>query len=113
MATLNRDELRDYLDFERTMITQQSHLDNQRGGDASVGRKRKRSSGQTMVLIKEFMTTENRPVTMLEICDHLKRAPGPHLRAFMRQMVEAGEIDQTHDFGAGPSIPRFLYSIKR
>ena len=113
MPTLDRDELRQYLDFERTTVIQQSHLDNQRGGDAAVGRKRKRASSQTMILIKEFMAAENRPVTMLQICDHLKRAPGPHLRSFMRQMVELGEIEQTHDFGAGPSIPRFLYTLKR
>lgn len=97
--------------FGSTFNAQQSHPDTQGDGDARVGRKRKRKADQTIKLIKEFMQEQNRPVTMLEICDYLRRSPGPHLRAFMRQLVETGEVRQTQDYGAGPSIPRFLYEL--
>jgi hypothetical protein len=97
-------------------VAQPSHLENREGSETTVGRRRKqqrRSSETTKTLIKEFMARENRAVTMLEICTMLNREPAPHFRAFMREMEQSGEIEKSEDNAAGPSIPRFLYTLKR
>jgi len=101
--------------FGRASVAEVSHLENQEGSEVSVGRRRKqqrRSADKTKKLIKEFMAMENRPVTMLEICTMLGREPAPHFRTFMREMEQAGEIEKSEDYGAGPSIPRFLYTLR-
>jgi len=100
----------------RASVAEPSHLQNREGEEIAVGRGKKqqrRSSEATKKLIKEFMAGADRPVTMLEICEMLKREPAPHFRAFMREMEQAGEVQKTEDYGAGPSIPRFLYTLKR
>lgn len=115
MPSFSMDELTKSV-FGRASVAQPSHLENREGTEAAVGRRRKqqrRSSDATKKLIKEFLSEENRPVTMLEICNMLGREPAPHFRAFMREMEQAGEVEITHDFGAGPSIPRFFFTLKR
>jgi len=78
-----------------------------------VGRRGKRSVQETETLIREFITGADKPVTLLEICDHLERSVAPHYRAILARLVDAGEIRMSMDYGAGPSIPRYLYSHNR
>jgi CTP-dependent riboflavin kinase len=77
-----------------------------------VGRRKKdrrRTAEDTAKLIKKFLVKQGKWVTLLDICDHLDRAPGPHLRRILDTMIEAGEVERDQDLGAGPSIPRHLY----
>lgn len=85
------------------------------GGEVSrmVGRRGKRSVQETETLIREFIASSNEPVTLLQICDHLDRSVAPHYRAILARLVNAGEVKMTMDYGAGPSIPRYLYSHNR
>jgi len=78
-----------------------------------VGRKGKRSTEESERLIKEFIFTSRKPVTFLDICQHLGRKPGAHFRAMLDQMVKSGEVIKSSDYGAGPSIPRHLYRRAR
>lgn len=79
---------------------------------ARVGRKKKdrrRSADDTTKLIKKFLIKQAGWVTLLSICEHLDRDPGPHLRRIIDAMIDAGEVLRKTDHGAGPSIPRYLY----
>lgn len=78
-----------------------------------VGRRGKRSVQETETLIREFVASSKEPVTLLQICDHLDRSVAPHYRAILARMVDAGEVRMTMDYGAGPSIPRYLYQRAR
>jgi len=78
-----------------------------------VGRRGKRAVQETETLIREFIASSKEPVTLLQICDHLERSVAPHYRAILARLVEAGEVNRTEDYGAGPSIPRYLYSHNR
>lgn len=74
-----------------------------------VGRKGKRSPDESARLIKEFIYRSSKPVTFLDICQYLERKPSPHFRAMLDKMVNDGEVIKSADYGAGPSIPRYLY----
>lgn len=79
---------------------------------ATVGRRKKdrrRTAEETRKLIKRFLVKQGGWVTLLAICDHLERDPGPHLRRILVTMIDAGEVEGTQDFAAGPTIPRYLY----
>lgn len=78
-----------------------------------AGRKGKRPIEESKSLILNFIAGAEKPVTLLEICDHLGRKPAPHYRAILNELVATGKVKREHDFEAGPSIPRFLYSINR
>jgi len=77
-----------------------------------VGRRKKdrrRSADETEKLIKKYLVKQGKWVLLLDICDHLDRAPGPHIRRILDTLIAAGEVERVQDYGAGPSIPRFLY----
>lgn len=82
-----------------------------------VGRRKKdrrRKAEDTEKLIKKFLVKQGVWTTLLDICNHLERSPGPHIRRIIDGMIEAGELERVQDFGAGPSIPRYLYrAIKK
>lgn len=83
---------------------------------ARVGRRKKdrrRTAEETAKLIKKFLIKQREWVTLLSICEHLDRDPGPHLRRILDTMIAAGEIEREMDYGAGPSIPRYLYRAKK
>lgn len=117
MPTIRRDELEQSV-YGSTTNVQRSHLEKQRGDAQTVGevqrmpgRRDRRTADQNMALIKTFISEAGRPVLLLEICDHLGRKPSPHLRSILTALVASGEVVQTQDFGAGPVVPRFWYSL--
>lgn len=91
------------------------HLDEKSKQEAGqmAGRKGKRPIEESKTLILNFITAAEKPVTLLEICDHLGRKPAPHYRAILNELVASKIVKKEHDFEAGPSIPRFLYSLNR
>lgn len=77
-----------------------------------VGRRKKdrrRTADETEKLIKKYLNKQGGWVTLLSICEVLDRDPGPHLRRILDTMIQAGEVLRKTDYGAGPSIPRYLY----
>lgn len=81
-----------------------------------VGRRKKdrrRTADESSKLIKKFLIKQGGWTTLLAICEALDRDPGPHLRRILDTMIEAGEILRKTDYGAGPSIPRYLYKAVR
>lgn len=77
-----------------------------------VGRKKKdrrRKADETAVLIKKYLVKRGTWVTLLDICDHLDRSPGPHVRRILDALIDQGEVERVQDYGAGPVIPRYLY----
>lgn len=105
-TTIDREELDKLLgrttDVRRLPISEQ-------GGEHMVGRVGKRSPEESVRLIKEFIYRSKKPVTFLQICQHLERKPSAHFRAMLDKMVNDGEVIKSADYGAGPSIPRYLY----
>lgn len=112
MPTLNMNELMDS-DFGRALNARQLAQKEQEGMKPMAGRRGKRSIGDSRTLILNFIAGAKEPVTFLEICDHLERKPSPHFRAILRELMAAGQVDQLHDFGAGPLLPRFLYTLAK
>ena len=117
MPSFRREELEQSVYGSATNV-QRSHLGNQRGDAQTVGeaqrmpgRRDRRTAEQNMALIKTFIAEAGRPVLLLEICDHLGRKPSPHLRSILTTLVATGEVVQTQDYGAGPVVPRFWYSL--
>ncbi len=74
-----------------------------------VGRRGKRTPEESKTLIRNFILGAGRPVSMLDICDHIGRRPSPHFRAILEALEAEGVIVKTHDFGASPNIPRFWW----
>jgi hypothetical protein len=81
-----------------------------------VGRRKKdrrRTADETSKLIKKYLSKQVGWSTLLSICEALDRDPGPHLRRILDTMIESGEVLRKTDYGAGPSIPRYLYKAVR
>lgn len=81
-----------------------------------VGRRKKdrrRTADETSKLIKKHLTKQGGWTTLLSICEALDRDPGPHLRRILDTMIQDGEVLRKTDYGAGPSIPRYLYKAVR
>lgn len=115
MATFNRDELEKSVP-DGAFNVRSTHSVLQGEEIARVGRRKKdrrRTADETTKLIKKFLVKQGIWVTLLTICEHLERDPGPHLRRILDTMIEAGEVERVQDFGAGPSIPRYLYRAKK
>lgn len=112
MATINRDEIDAFL-TGRTSDARLTHLENQGRGQTRVGHKRRRLNVDTMELINTFLSEKKEWCTLLDICEHIDRRPSPNIRKIMTDLIEAGRIEVTHDFGAGPSVPRFWYRTKK
>jgi hypothetical protein len=74
-----------------------------------VGRRGKRSLADSEMLIKNYILGSEEPVTMLQILDHIGRAPAPHFRAIVNRLVETGEIVKAVDMSVGGNLPRFWY----
>lgn len=74
-----------------------------------VGRRGKRSMEQSEALIKEFILQSEEPVTMLQICDHIGRAPAPHFRKIVDNLVRAGIVARGEDRSVGGNLPRFWF----
>lgn len=115
MPSFNRDELRGDA-LRRALEAEATHPKKQGGQGQSVGwepRDKRRSAEETEKLIKSFLKSQKKPVPLMDICNHLERRPGPHLRRIMDMLIARGEVDQSEDYGAGPSIPRHLYRMAR
>jgi len=78
-------------------------------GFTVVGRRGKRSMAESGTLIKNFILEANKPVTMLQICDHIGRAPAPHFRRIVNDLVNTGQVDKFEDVSEGGNLPRYLY----
>ncbi len=78
-----------------------------------AGRRGKRSLQESEALILKFIAGAKKPVTFLEICDHLERKPAPHFRAIIDRLVQTRLVQKDEDYGAGPLIPRFKYSLRK
>jgi len=111
MATINRDEIDAFL-MGRTSDARVTRLENQGRGQTRVGQLRRRLTAETMELIKTFLSEKKEWVTLLDICDHIQRRPSPQIRQMMVNLIDAGHVEMTQDYGAGPLIPRFWYRIK-
>lgn len=81
------------------------------GGEVNrmVGRRGKRSLAESETLIKNFILGAEEPVTMLQICDHIGRAPAPHFRAIVNNLIEAGLVKRFDGVSEGGNLPRYLY----
>lgn len=78
-----------------------------------VRRDNRRLKSDTEKLIREFMQDQTEEVLLLDICDHLERRPSPIIREIVAGMVDSGELIRRVDYGAGPTLPRYLYSVAR
>lgn len=81
-----------------------------------VGRRKKdrrRSAEDTAKLIKKYLAKQAGWVRLLDICDHLDRSPGPHLRAILENMIVQGLVDRKVDDQSDQTIPRFLYRAQK
>lgn len=105
-TTITREEL-DQLFGRASNVREIGNLKQE--GNLMAGRKGKRSTDESIRLIKEFIFASKKPVTFLDIMQHLGRKPAPHFRAMLDKMVSDGEVVKTSDYGAGPLIPRHLY----
>jgi len=77
-----------------------------------VGRRKKdrrRSADETAKLIKKYLGKQAGWVTLLAICDHLDRSPGPHLRAILDAMIAQGLIEKVVDEESPKQLQPFLY----
>lgn len=111
MPSIRRDDLEREV-YSSALNAHSTHLISKTEEVTTVGRKkrdRRRKADETQRLIKKFLIKQGGWVTLLAICDHLERDPGPHLRKILVTMIDAGEVEATHDFAAGPTIPRYLY----
>lgn len=106
-TTITRDEL-----FGRTSDVREMPNFGMEA-EIMVGRKGKRTQDESERLIKEFIYRSKKPVTFLDICQHLGRKPAAHFRKMLDKMVESGEVLKSADYAAGPSIPRYLYRRAR
>lgn len=112
MPTLTMQELMQS-QFGRALNAQEMASKNQEGVKPMAGRRGKRSLQESEALIIKFVAGAKKPVTFLEICDSLERKPAPHFRAIIDRLVEAKLFKKDEDFGAGPLIPRFKYSLRK
>lgn len=109
-TTITRDEI----DRVLGRTSDVRHLQNlKQETETMAGRKGKRTPEESERLIREYIYQAKKPVTFLQICQYLDRKPSPHFRAMVDAMVDTGELKKTSDYGAGPSIPRHLYSVNR
>ncbi len=99
--------------FGRALNAQELEQKSQEGTKPMAGRRGKRSLEVSRTLIFNFIAGANEPVTFLEICDHLERKPSPHFRTILKELMASGQVEQTMDYGAGPLLPRFLYSLPK
>lgn len=74
-----------------------------------AGRRGKRSMAESEMLIKNYILQSSEPVTMLQILDHIGRAPAPHFRAIINDLVETGVIVKAVDMSVGGNLPRYWY----
>lgn len=74
-----------------------------------VGRRGKRSMAESEMLIKNYILQSSEPVTMLQILDHIGRAPAPHFRAIINDLVETGQVAKEVDTSVGGNLPRYWY----
>lgn len=108
MATFKMDELKQSVEG-RAFNAQELTSKSREAAHTVVGRRGKRSMDESKTLIRNFILGAGRPVSMMDICDHISRRPAPHFRAILEDLEAAGEIVKTHDFGAGPLIPRYWW----
>lgn len=110
-TTITRDEI-DAMFNRRTSDVRDLPILKQEG-QTMAGREGKRSQAESERLIREYIYQAKKPVTFTQICGYLDRRPAEHLRKMVDAMVKSGEVKREHDFEAGPSIPRFLYSVNK
>lgn len=99
--------------FGRALNAQELAKKQQEAVKPLAGRRGKRSLEVSKTLIWNFIAGANRPVTFLEICDHLERKPAPHFRAIVDDLVKSEAVVREMDYEAGPNLPRFLYSLAK
>lgn len=112
MPTLSIAELMES-QFGRALNAQELEQKKQKEAKPVAGRRGKRSIAESEALILKFIAGSKKPVTFLDICDHLERKPAPHFRAILDRLVKTGLVKRDEDFGAGPLIPRFMYSLRK
>jgi len=78
-------------------------------GFTMVGRRGKRSMAESEILIRDFILQAKKPVTMLQICDHIGRAPAPHFRRIVNDLVNDGVVEKYESVSEGGNLPRYLY----
>lgn len=110
MATISINELMNSPEG-RALNARELALKKQQEVKPLAGRRGKRSLQESEALILKFIAGSKRPVTFLEICDHLERKPAPHFRSLIDGLVKTGLVKKDEDYGAGPLIPRFIYSL--
>jgi hypothetical protein len=112
MPTISMSDLMNS-DIGRAFNAQEMARKEQEAIKPMAGRRGKRSLEVSKTLILNFIAEAKEPVTFLEICDHLERKPSPHFRIILRDLMAAGDVVQEMDYGAGPLLPRFLYSLAK
>ena len=111
MPTISRDDLERSVDSNAFNV-RSTHTFQNTGEVTRVGRRKKdrrRSADDTAKLIKKYLGKQAGWVRLLDICDHLDRSPGPHLRAILDTMIMQGLIEKTADEDNIKPLPRFLY----
>lgn len=104
LTTITRDEL-----FGHASNAQELAPKKAEETKTMVGRRGKRTTSESEAMIKNFILKAKKPVTMLQICDHIGRAPAPHFRAMVNRMVAAGIVDKFESVSEGGNLPRYLY----
>lgn len=111
MPSFSREELEQSV-YGGALNARSTHSNLKSEEVTRVGRRKKdrrRNADDTAKLIKKFLSKRGEWVTLLDICNDLDRAPGPHIRRILDAMIKAGEVERDEDHGAGPVIPRHLY----
>lgn len=112
MPTISMSDLMDS-EIGRAFNAQEIARKEQEATKLMAGRRGKRSLEVSKTLILSFIAQATEPVTFLEICDHLQRKPSPHFRLILKDLMTSGDVVQEMDYGAGPLLPRFLYSLAK
>lgn len=105
---ITADEIRRALDGSASNA-QQLVVKSTRQEKPMAGRRGKRSSDESLALIKKFILEAEKPVTLLQICDSINRRPSPAFRAMINGLVASGEVVKFDDVGSGGNLQRFWY----
>jgi len=111
MPSFSRDDLERSVDPNAFNVRSTHSISKVEEG-TRVGRRKKdrrRSADETAKLIKKYLGKHPGWIPLLDICDHLDRSPGPHLRAILDAMIEQGLIEKTVDEESLKQLPRYLY----
>ena len=93
----------------RALNAREMPLKKAEGFKSMAGRRDKRPLAESGRLIKRFILEADRPVTMIQICDHIGRKPSPQYRAVVDNLVNMGQVAKAADTSLAGNLPKYWY----